>query len=346
MACGAIEKQLVRICIYTNSLCFFRKYCKKIQKYSKNLWTYAYKKWQYLHQEKQTDKGYNMKKLAIILLTALICLPLFAAASSEQATTNKDYSAMSLSELKAAIKTVTTGTLTVATSPDFAPYEFYAIADDGTPSLAGFDMALAAYIADYLGLKLDVIPMDFDGTLMEVQNKNVDLGVAGYSPDPSRADVMEFSSVYYAGGQSFVTTKANADKFKSLEDTNNKAYSIAAQIGSIQMGLAEANSPDADIIALSKVTDIIAELISGKITGAYIETVVAESYQKNYPELAIVLDVPYDVEGSVIGVSKGNLALLEGVNRAIAAALSDGSMAQFVATANEQATGNIIEGLL
>lgn len=289
-----------------------------------------------------------MKKLAIILIIAAVCLPLFAAAATEEAATTAavDYSAMSLDQLKAAITTKTQGVLTVATSPDFAPYEFYSIAEDGTPSLAGFDMSLAKYIADYLGLKLDVIPMDFDGTIMEVQKKNVDLGMAGYSPAPERAEVMEFSIIYYTGGQSFVTTKANAEKFKTLADTNNKAYTIAAQTGSIQMGLAEENSPNADIIALVKVTDIIAELLAGKITGAYIETVVAESYQKNYPDLEIVLPVPYEEEGSVVGVAKGNLALLEGVNRAIKAALEDGSMAAFVAEANEKATGNILEGLL
>jgi len=287
-----------------------------------------------------------MKKLAIVLLIAVLFTPLFASAATEQAAEVKDYSSMTLDELKKEIKTITAGTLTVATSPDFAPYEFYAIGDDGVPTLAGFDMSLAQYIADYLGLKLEVIPMDFDGTLMEVQNKNVDLGIAGYSPDPSRAEIMEFSDIYYEGGQSFVTTKDNADLFKSLEDTNNKKYSVAAQVGSIQMDLAAKYSPDADIVALSKVTDIIAELITGKVTGAYIETVVANSYQKNYPSLELVLDVPYDTEGSAIGVAKGNFALLEGVNRAIAQALSDGSMDGFVAEANEKATGNIIEGLI
>ena len=289
-----------------------------------------------------------MKKLAILLIVAAICMPIFASAAAETTGTaaTADYSAMSLDQLKAAIKTVKNGTLTVATSPDFAPYEFYAIAEDGTPQLAGFDMSLAKYIADYLGLTLDVIPMDFDGTLMEVQNKNVDLGIAGYSPDPAREEFMEFSDIYYEGGQSFVTVKKNAAKFGSLDDTNKKEYSIGAQIGSIQMNLASQYSPNADIIALSKVTDIIAELITGKIDGAYIEKVVAESYQKNYPDLDIVLDVPYESEGSAIGVSKGNLALLEGVNRAIAQAIADGSLAAFVAEANEKATGNIIEGLI
>lgn len=50
------------------------------------------------------------------------------------------------------------------------------------------------------------------------------------------------------------------------------------------------------------------------------------SYQVNYPELCLALEVPYDVAGSSVGVSKGNAALLEGVNRAIAAVQEDGSM--------------------
>ena len=60
----------------------------------------------------------------------------------------------------------------------------------------------------------------------------------------------------------------------------------------------------------------------------------------------MVLDVPYEQEGSVVGVSKGNEALLKGINEAIAAAIADGSMDKFVAEANELASGNVYEGLL
>jgi len=247
----------------------------------------------------------------------------------------------------AEISTVTEGKLTVATSPDFAPYEFYAVDDEGTPQLAGFDIALAGYIADYLGLELEVVPVDFDGVLMELQTKSVDLGLAGLSPDPKRESIMDFSDIYYEGGQSFVCTQANKDKFTSLEDTNNAEYEIGAQTGSIQVDLAQTNSPDADIIQLTKVTDIVAELLAGKLDGAYIETAVAESYAKNYPELCVVLDVPYDgAEGSAVGISKDNTALKDAVNEAIKSAIDSGKMDEFVATANEQASGEIIEGLL
>ena len=207
-------------------------------------------------------------------------------------------------------------------------------------------MDLAKYIADKMGLELEVVPMDFDGVLSELAQKNVDLGMAGLSPDPAREDAMEFSDLYYQGGQSFVTVKDKADQFKSLEDANNKDYSIGAQTGSIQLDLANENTPDADIVSLPKVTDLITELLTGKMDGAFIETAVAESYQKNYPDLVIVCDVPYDTVGSAIGVSKGNDALLKAVNAAIADAVGHGSMDKFIADATELAAGQTYEGTL
>ena len=286
-----------------------------------------------------------MKKFLALMLALMMALSLVACGND--APPADDGAADDGAVVENTYNTLTPGVLTVATSPDFAPYEFYVVDANGEYQLAGFDMALAQYIADYLGLQLEVIPMDFDGTLAELAAKTVDLGMAGYSPDPARMDKMDFSDLYYEGGQAFVTVKDKADMFTSLEDTNKAELTIGAQNGSIQMDLANENSPEADIVALTKVTDIIAELIAGKLDGAYIETVVAETYAINYPELAIVLDVPYeDAEGSAVGVSKGNTALLEGVNAAIAAALADGSMDKFVAEANEQAVGNIYEGLL
>lgn len=311
-----------------------------------------------------------MKKLFALLLTLAMVLSLAACGGKNNAPADDtpasgapadntpsgavgggvesepDYASMSLEELKPLIKTVTAGKLTVATSPDFAPYEFYALDDAGRPSLAGFDIALAGYIANYLGLELEITPIDFDGVLMELQTKSADLGMAGLSPDPAREGIMDFSDIYYLGGQSFVCLQSNKNLFPDLASTNKSEYQIGAQTGSIQVDLAQTNSPDSDIIQLSKVTDIIAELLAGKMDGAYIETAVAESYAQNYPDLCIVLDVPYDVAGSAVGVVKDDPALLAAVNLAIAAALKDGSMDKFVAEANELASGSVYEGLL
>ena len=306
-----------------------------------------------------------MKKLIAMLLAMLMIVGLFAGCANDPAASNPsestpvetdpvetdpvdvDYSSMTIEELKPLIETIEDGKLTMVTSPDFAPYEFYAIDADGNATLAGFDIALAHYIADYIGLELEIIPMDFDGTLTELGAGKCDIGMAGYSPDPDREGAMDFSIIYYEGGQAFVTSKNNQDKFTTLADANNADYQIGAQTASIQYGLAVENTPDADIVELAKVTDIVAEVISDKLDGAFVETVVAETYAKTYTDLVVLFDVPYeDAEGSAVGIKEGNAALKAAVDLAIQAALDDGSMAQYIAEANELATGEKYEGVL
>ena len=274
-----------------------------------------------------------MKKALALIMAAAMMICLLAGCGSKDEAENT-------------YNTITPGVLTVATSPDYAPYEFYAIGEDGSAELAGFDIDLIKYIADYLDMELEIIPMDFDGVLLELANGSVDLGVAGISPDPDRANSMDFSDIYYEGGQAFITVKDKADMFTDLASVNNPDISVGAQNGTIQMDLAQQYSPDADIVTLTKATDIIAELVSGKLDGGYVEYDVAVAYQVNYPDLHIVCEVPYEVEGNAVGVVKGNDALLAGVNEAIAVCIEDGSFSQFVATALEQASGDIYEGLI
>ena len=278
-----------------------------------------------------------MKKIIALAMSALMLLALLAGCVAAEAGPGKNTYNLS---------TVKEGYLTVITSPDYAPYEFYSLDAEGNPTLAGFDMALAQYIADYLGLTLEVVPMDFNGILGEMQNGAADLAIAGLSPDPDRESAMDFSDMYYEGKQAFITVADKAGLFADLASTNSADFTIAAQTGTIQNELAAQFSPNAQIVNLVKATDIIAELISGKIDGAYVEWDVAVAYQANYPELTIVCEVPYEAEGNVIGVNKGNADLLKYVNEALNKCVADGDFAKFVAEALDLATGANYQGLL
>ena len=279
-----------------------------------------------------------MKKLIAIALSALMLLGLFTGCTAA------DENGPGENPFK--LTTVKEGYLTVLTSPDYAPYEFYSLDEEGNPTLAGFDMALAQYIADYLGLTLEVVPMDFKNIPEELGKGAADLAIAGLSPDPDRLLKMDFSDTYYEGKQAFVTTQANASLFTDLASTNSAEFTLAAQTGTIQMELAQEFSPNADIISLTKATDIITELLSGQIDGAYVEWDVAASYQKNYPELQILCEVPYDADGNVIGVAKGNADLLKYVNEALHKCVDEGTFAQFLEEANNLASGDNYQGFL
>lgn len=271
------------------------------------------------------------------------------ASATPEATpepTENPYAEMSTEELLAQLETVTDGVLSVATSPDFAPYEFYALDENGNATLAGFDIALAQYLADFMGLECQITAMDFDGIATELSMKTTDIGLAGFSPDPEREGAMAFSDLYYLGGQSFVTTKDKADLFPDLESINNPEYQIGCQSGSIQQDLAEEYAAPESVTTLVRVTDIVAELVSGGLDGAFIETAVAENYAVTNPDLEIVLEVPYDQAGSAVGVQLDNPVLLELVNRGIAQCIESGEMDRFVAEANELSLGDMYEGLL
>lgn len=275
-----------------------------------------------------------MKKIIALTLALLMAIGIFTGCSvaDDNGPGKNTYN----------LKTVKEGYLTVATSPDYAPYEFYDMSS-GKAELAGFDIAMAKYIADYLGLTLELVPMDFDGVLTEIQDKKCDLAMAGLSPRADRADIMDFSIVYYTSEQSLVTYDG---KITSLEQANNASIKIGVQTGSIQEGLAQENTPNADIVSLAKVTDIIAELVSGKLDAAFIETPVVNAYKASYEKLSIVCTIPEEDNGNIIGVYKDNEDLLKYVNEAMQKALDDGSFNTFVKEAIEAATGDIYQGVL
>ena len=111
-----------------------------------------------------------MKKMIAVLMAVLMLLSMLAGcAPADDGPGKNPYN----------LKTVKEGYLTVATSPDYAPFEFYSLDEKGKPTLVGFDMDLAKYVADYLGLTLELVPMDFDGTITELGNKKCDLSMAG-----------------------------------------------------------------------------------------------------------------------------------------------------------------------
>jgi ABC-type amino acid transport substrate-binding protein len=157
---------------------------------------------------------------------------------------------------------------------------------------------------------------------------------------------MDFSDVFYKGGQSFVAAQGSQDKFPTFEAANNASFSIGVQNASIQQDLAAKHTPDANIVVLEKVPDIISELVAGKLDGAFIATPVAVNYQKNYPELVLLFDVPYLANGTAVAVKKGSENLLAGINLAVNQALSDGTIDQFLIEAMELASGEVYEGLL
>ncbi len=248
-----------------------------------------------------------MKKIAAIM-TSILMLVGMAGCGSKQDSSNK---------------------LIVGTSADFAPYEFH-ILEEGKDKIVGFDMALAQAIADKMGKELVIKDMSFESIMIELQNGSIDLAIAGMSPDEKRKKVVDFSKTYYEGSQSVMINVKDKDKYKTYEDLNKKELSIGAQTGSIQADLAQTLTPNAKMVGLAQMPNIIMELKTGKIDAAFVETVIAENYEKAHPEVMILSEVPYEAQGNAVAIKKGNEEMLNTVNEVIDEVLSNGKMAEYI----------------
>ena len=140
-----------------------------------------------------------MKKLTkIISIAMLIAMTLaLCACGSTTVTTAADSAPASPSNALEQIKA--DGVLSVALSPDFAPMEFVDSSKSGQEQYVGFDVTLAKYIADYIGVELNVEPMSFDACQTAVYTASVPMSISGYSWTEERAENYELSDCYYAG---------------------------------------------------------------------------------------------------------------------------------------------------
>ncbi len=246
-----------------------------------------------------------MKKMTIMMLAIVLMLASF------QALADKDV-------------------LTVALSPDFAPMEFIDTSKSGDDQYVGFDVFLAKFIAEELGMTLQIKPMSFDACQTAVQVGAVDLSISGYSWTAERAENYNLSDYYYAGDnetEQVIITKAElAGTFTSAESFSGKT--VAAQAASLQMDLCLAQLPGTAVIKEYKVIDdAVLALMSGKVDAVAVAKGNGDSIIANNPAVAFSgfeFVVSAESENNVVMIQKGNDELLEKVNAALAKALEAG----------------------
>ena len=221
------------------------------------------------------------------------------------------------------VTTVTEGKLTVAISPDFAPMEFVDPTKSGQDMYVGFDVTLANYIADELGLELVITPMSFDACQTAVYTGAVDMSISGYSWTETREENYNLSDYYYAGEneneQVLITLAANGDKFATAEAL--AGAKIGAQNASLQQSLVEAQLPDSELILFTDLGTAVLQLKSGDFDCVAVADGNGDAIIAKNPEVAksgFVFYVDPKETGNVILLQKGADDLTAVVNQILA----------------------------
>ena len=279
-----------------------------------------------------------MKKLIAVLLALVLVLGLAACAAkteeaadaateaateavAEAATEAVAEAATEVVEAAAELTTVNPGKLTMSTNAAFPPYEM--TADDG--SFIGIDVEIAGAIAEKLGLELQVDDMDFDAALLAAQNSKSDIVMAGVTVTDERLNVMDFSDSYATGIQSVIVPEGSA--IQDLDGLNGAK--IGTQRGTTGNIYCEDDFGVENVTAYDNGITAVQALQNGQIDAVVIDNAPAQAFVAANEGL-VILDTDYAVEQYAIGMAKGNTALLEAVNGALAELIADGTVQNII----------------
>ena len=274
------------------------------------------------------------KTFAKVLSLALAAMMLFVLCACGAAAPAAEPTAAPATEAPAESQGVldqikADGVLYVTLSPDFAPMEFVDSSKDGQEQYVGFDVTLAKYIADYIGVDLVIEAMSFDACQTAVYTGSVPMSISGYSWTAERGENYEISDYYYAGEneteQVILIKKTDADKYTSAEDF--AGVDVGAQNASLQMNLLTSQLPDANPVTIGDLGVGVLELQNGSIEALAVAKGNAEMIIDSNPDLMICsweFEVAAEYEANVILITKGETALLNVVNEALAKAYADG----------------------
>ena len=274
-----------------------------------------------------------MKKILALMLALCMVFALAAcgeaasdpseAPESEAPASEVPASEAPASEAPAAdgeFTTIVEGKLTMSTNAQFPPYEM--TTDDG--GFEGIDVEIATAIAEKLGLELDLLDMEFASALLAVQQGKSDIVMAGVTVNEDRLLVMDFTDSYATGVQ-VVIVKEGSD----VTIDNMGEGLIGTQRGTTGNIYCTDDYGEDHVVAYDDGFTAVQALMNGQVDCVVIDNAPAQEFVKNNAGLAI-LDTEYAVEDYAIGLNKGNTALLDAINSALAELIADGTVQSII----------------
>ena len=217
------------------------------------------------------------------------------------------------------------GKIVVATSPDWPPYEY--IDDNG--EIVGTDVLMMNWIAEQLGVELEIQPLSFDACLAAVGRGDVDLMIAGLTYDEERLNAMELTGVYWnEGDQGLLVRKGEGASCNSAEAFNGKT--VAAQNGTNQQIMVEEQLTGATLELITKIPDGVNMVKTGRVDALAVPKTVYDSVLAENDDLEVA-EFAFDFEGgNYIASVKGDTALADKIQELIDQINEDGLYQQWV----------------
>ena len=211
--------------------------------------------------------------------------------------------------------------LIVGLDDNFPPMGFR----DKSGEIVGFDIDMAKEVGKRLGVKVTFKPTEWDGIILSLNNKDIDVIWNGLTITDKRKEQIAFSKVYLQNKQIIIVKNKSIISKKS--DLNGKI--VGLQMGSSsETALAKdsllTNSLK-DAKKYSNNTEALLDLNAGRIDAIIVDEVVGRYYASKKPGDYKVLSENLGVEDYGVGIRKTDTSLTAEINKQLGEIKSDGT---------------------
>ena len=213
--------------------------------------------------------------------------------------------------------------LVIGTDSTYPPFEYL----DSSGQFLGFDMDIGRALCAEMKVECTFVSQEWDGIIPALQAKKFDMILSSMSITPERQKLVDFTDKIYNTPPAIAVAKDSA--IKSLDDLKGKT--LGAQTSTTHSNYAEKHLPDATLKLYPTSDEYKLDMSNGRIDAVIDDIVVLKQWTDSKDGSCCKILQPLEVdpvingEGAGIAVRKGDDALREKLNKAIAAIRADGT---------------------
>lgn len=221
------------------------------------------------------------------------------------------------------------GEIIVGTAANYPPFEYY----NEDFEIDGLDIAIIQELGRRLGLDVELRDMAFDGLGNALQVNQIDLAISAISVTRERAQVVDFSNVYYVSTDALLANaESPIDQLSSIEELTG--LRIGVESGTVYENWARSNLVESGILSAGQVheyrriDDAIGDLAEGRIDLVALDLQPAQVAEEQ-------ADVKVVAEGITpqqfaMAVPKGARTLLTEINQVLLEMQTDGTLRSLI----------------
>lgn len=184
----------------------------------------------------------------------------------------------------------------------FAGTEPYYHKNLATGEWEGFCVAMGRDLAQYIGVKLELVETTWGNSVIDLQSDKIDM-MFGLSNNPERAKVVDFTKALMDNTFTLVARKGL--EVTKWEEMNKPEMRVAVDLGSTQDNFARKNLPNCTLVALKSADETILALQSGRADAIIQVALLAVVTTKHLsPNVKLIIPDPQSSQPTTIGVRR------------------------------------------